>query len=956
MKKLVLTVVAALAGAAMVWAETLVMNGADVYDVDFCTDASRWSPAKVPGPEDVCSNGSGGILNTPNTNEGEHVFNGKSLTINGNCLGWYTEAPATLEFANDGLFLNGGSNIRTRKTGASRGIVKGKLTLNDSTMTTAAEIKSTVPTAADLSVEGCLQVEASFHGAAGTQLKVTRYNASYYGPTAVEFMGDASDFFGTVIADIYNDRVRTGCANFAGTIQLSSGGTYETCAAVNGETGVATIRTTAAGSAVIVRAANTLRVANLELAGGTVTVRHDQQNGAGCLVVTDAISASTKATFVADVGLDADNMPHKYDVLKVKKTIGTIDQFFTWDTTGKTTYTTSEDGDYYVLSAQNPNLNIVVAGGVTKTLQDIAIGGGRIEVGFDATTRQTGCAEFTGNFALTDGGKIVVKVAEISSGSTGGNIANPQPRCAVLKAPADKLNPADVTIDWSAKAYAELSVTGYLPGCYSEVVTEGDQVVFYVGYRPVVKRGRWEGAETENDKKVGPIEDGNYWSDGLAPHADADYLLPYQSSGSGGPFQMTFTGMTFEDNKYTFPGNSLTMGFYVNLPTGLAEFKVDGDLTLLLSRNKSATSGFYFSDGQRDASGMFVQKVTATRLRVFPINLASYYDFYNTWPGFGIASSRIGEINAPLEGTESSGVKFFNSSSSNATQTDYDSNFRLTQRSPDFLGCMVVCYNWGTYYPKATRPIRLRIADPLALGGAPGSFLYNALILTDWARLVPTESMTLATANRGVFVRGHGGFEVPGGVKLALNERLTLSGEMLKLGAGTLVLGSETAPQFATEEKPDPVGKITVVEAPSEGLNVVTVSEGALAATTQTALQGLAVTFAGGAIAVDPSAAEGSFAKTYGGLYSNDDAGSVAVADGKKVGVEFDVSRKTFGDELAATICTVKTGSLTTESFTLVPPWGRRGYGMTVEAVDNGDGTTTFTATAGRAGAMVFLR
>ena len=972
MQKLILTAVAALAGVVTVWAEDLVFHdtsSSSSLSWNFCEDSSNWdyksdpTQHKVPDENDDCVVSS--LMNTPMRGRTlpavAYVFKGRSIKVTSNGLGYYTQAPSSIEFQNEGLILTSGGRIRTRDGGASRGILKGKFSIDASaTSSKPAYILATVSTTeTNPEVEGCIQVDATFHGPSSAWLLVTKYGDSYAGPAAVEFLGDASDFLGTVVADIYNDRVRTGCANFAGTIQVNGGGTYETCAAENGETGVAKIETKAATSSVIVRPANTLKVANLKLAGGTVTIRHDQQKGAGCLVVTDAISASQKATLVADVGLDAQGAPHSYTVLKVKKSIGTIDQFFTWDTTGETTYTPSEEDDYYVLSAQNSNLHLTVAGGQTKTMENLSIGGGTIEIGFDATSHQTGCAEFTGNFNLTEGGKLVVNVAEISSGATGSaDIANPQPYCAVLKAPADKLDPADVVLNWSAKAYAELSVTGYLPEGYADVATNDEgQVVFSVGYRPVVKRGRWEGAATDAAKKQGPINDGNYWSDGEAPHADADYLLPYQSSTSGGPFQMTFTGMTFENHTYTFPGHSLTMGFYCSLPSGLAEFILNGDLTLLFSRNKSATSGFYFSEGQPDASGASVQKVTAPRLRVFPIKITTYPDFYNSWPGFGNASGRIGEINAPLEGTEDSGIMFYNSSSSSAAGTDYEANFRLAQKSPDYKGAIAVCYNWGTYKPKATRPIRLRIADPLALGGAPSSFLYNALILTDWARLMPTESMTLETQNRGVFVRGHGGFEVPDGVKLVLNERLTLGGEMLKLGAGTLVLGSATAPQFALEQPPsDPVGTITLSETPSEGTNVLKVTAGALAVTDKDAVKGLAVQFAGGAIAVDPRASEGSFAKTYGGLYSNDDNGSVAVADGKKIGVQFDTTGKAFGDDLQATICTVKTGSLTTDSFALVPPWGRKGHKMTVEAVDNDNGTTTFKATVIRTGAFIFIR
>ena len=97
-------------------------------------------------------------------------------------------------------------------------------------------------------------------------------------------------------------------------------------------------------------------------------------------------------------------------------------------------------------------------------------------------------------------------------------------------------------------------------------------------------------------------------------------------------------------------------------------------------------------------------------------------------------------------------------------------------------------------YPKLT------LSDGRNLGGRLPEFTYDALRLSDYAKLVLRNDVTLADGlNRGVFVDRAAVHDT--GKNLTINQTLTMGGSFYKTGAGTLTLGGKV--QFMTYEPGD---------------------------------------------------------------------------------------------------------------------------------------------------------
>jgi hypothetical protein len=78
------------------------------------------------------------------------------------------------------------------------------------------------------------------------------------------------------------------------------------------------------------------------------------------------------------------------------------------------------------------------------------------------------------------------------------------------------------------------------------------------------------------------------------------------------------------------------------------------------------------------------------------------------------------------------------------------------------------------------------------LGGVLNTFTYNALSLSGYARLIPTETMTLPKMlNRGVFVNGNGVIAPGEGASLRIECPITMNGTLHKAGLGVLEMAGE---------------------------------------------------------------------------------------------------------------------------------------------------------------------
>jgi hypothetical protein len=338
----------------------------------------------------------------------------------------------------------------------------------------------------------------------------------------------------------------------------------------------------------------------------------------------------------------------------------------------------------------------------------------------------------------------------------------------------------------------------------------------------------------------------NVWSDGRPPHSDADYLSRYQFYTYG---NVSTTQCKFNMKSLTISASELWMAARnVTFPkVTLEAAALDSNLGALVGSSSCDIA----------ASEIYVRDGTLGNMRPYG---GATFNVYAPLTGGGIFQT-LNRGTAKPSGVE---TNFGNST------------LNLMQASPDFTGKIKTWkYANGTYPYSLEDSTKLGIAVPLALGGPLDTFMFDALELNLFGCLKPLASMTLDTANRGIFVNWFGRMLVESNLVFHVNERLTMGGTLEKMGAGTLWLGASAAPRFTGAQLADPPSA-----AGADGTNLVRVLEGALGATTTNAVDGLALFFAeGGKLAVD-AATTGDVAAY--GLYNK--KGTVTF-DGANLGV-----------------------------------------------------------------------
>ena len=339
----------------------------------------------------------------------------------------------------------------------------------------------------------------------------------------------------------------------------------------------------------------------------------------------------------------------------------------------------------------------------------------------------------------------------------------------------------------------------------------------------------------------------NVWSDRLPTHNDAHYLSHYQfytyANAGSGNCRFDVKSLSIFDSELWLNTRNTTFPKLM-----VAAAALDSNSGAIVTSNPS--NNIY-------ATEIRVRAGTLTNLRPYG---GAVLNVYAPFTGGGILQSLNRGTAKP------SGVN-----------TNFGgSELNLMQASPDFTGKIRTWkYSNGSYPYTVDESTKLGIAVPLALGGPLDAFRYDALELSYFSCLRPLASMTLDTANRGIFVNWYGRFLVESNLVFHMNERLTMGGTLEKIGAGTVWLGAPAAPQFTSAQLADPPSATG-----ADGTNLVRVLEGALGATTTNAVDGLALDFgADGKLAVDP-AATGAVAAY--GLYNKKGA---VTFDGANLGV-----------------------------------------------------------------------
>ena len=225
--------------------------------------------------------------------------------------------------------------------------------------------------------------------------------------------------------------------------------------------------------------------------------------------------------------------------------------------------------------------------------------------------------------------------------------------------------------------------------------------------------------------------------------------------------------------------------------------------------------------------------------------------------------------------------------------------------------------------------LRLIFNEAKNLGGALGSFAFDALKVDRYARLCPSKDVTLDAANRGVYVTT-GGVDVASGVTLTVKEPLRVDGLLFKQGAGTLALGGKVS--FGA--------KGTTVGSRNE----LFVREGFVEALADDAVAGFRTVFADGAgISVSPGAA-----LTTGFT-------DALTAEGR-IAVTLDKTQPGFveGTAYELPICTVSDDSgITVETFAVARI---KGYSGEVTATPAGAGQTLYSLKYQPKGLVLLVR
>ena len=324
------------------------------------------------------------------------------------------------------------------------------------------------------------------------------------------------------------------------------------------------------------------------------------------------------------------------------------------------------------------------------------------------------------------------------------------------------------------------------------------------------------------------------WSDGAVPHGDADYVV--DTTG----FRLCFPPTELlTDSTYVFPGSSITLG---NSNGGQIDLYSAADTVDVGVLRMLHNARFW---PMCHVNGSHTVTVNGTAIHLLATgNKQSYIRIYG---------DRLYVVNAPLTGAGR--LTIFNNSATSASQcgtivftaanTNFTGRIRLSASAKD-----------GVYSPNT-----LLVTDGRQLGGPLDSFTYDALDLKFGSILAATNDVTLATANRGLFIDGSGVVDVADGATLVIGNTVTFAdGATLdKTGAGTLALGGGMALQGASAS--------------------LAVRAGCVEALCTNALDGVSTTFADGAYLLVDAEAQGDLG-TYGAVDLSDNpfGGSLPVA------------------------------------------------------------------------------
>ena len=232
--------------------------------------------------------------------------------------------------------------------------------------------------------------------------------------------------------------------------------------------------------------------------------------------------------------------------------------------------------------------------------------------------------------------------------------------------------------------------------------------------------------------------------------------------------------------------------------------------------------------------------------------------------------------------------------------------------------------------------LTLRVTDSKNLGGTLPEFAYDALTVSNQCRLAIDGTTVFAETTRGWYFPRTAYLYVDGGKTATCLNTLTIGGELVKEGAGTLCIGARPAVEGSAAS--------------------ITVQAGVLAAAASDAFEGISVNVCDGAsIGVDVNVQEEPFKSR--GLELGD--GTISAVNGGKIsvsliGVSGDLAEGC-GPYALFTCAAGKMEELK-NSIRVNNPWPGESVSVNYAEKVNGDGTVTLSASFYHCGLRVIVR
>lgn len=378
-----------------------------------------------------------------------------------------------------------------------------------------------------------------------------------------------------------------------------------------------------------------------------------------------------------------------------------------------------------------------------------------------------------------------------------------------------------------------------------------------------------------------------------------------------------------------FYGNSLTLaGGRTN------GVMVTGGLTTVKKITLTIADFRWLANGGDDAQiSSYNGAITLNgSITVLPTPKDVYFGWY-MWNG------NTATINSNIRGSGGVRLTVNQDASNNANAT-----YVLSGDNSGYTGRLLLMHkpfkkNTTPYNNPDSHFVTVKVSEQKNLGGALPEFDAEALSIEDNSLVQMTQSAVFDEPTRGWRVRGHGRIGVPeNAVVVVTNKTFTYAddgvdaGRLTKEGLGTLVLGGTAAISGELDK-------------------TLEVKEGSVRFASTTAVDGLRVSFAADtSLQVDLSATGDLAAK--GVLNSALEPFVCASADGK-IPLTFVFAGTMPERAFAVAICTVSDTLKDVLKFGCPLKFDRRG--LSVDCVDNQDGTVTFFASVADKGGVVLI-